>query len=72
MRVPRETHPMFFFRKAWVTALPTQETRIFAAEETQLRRMLSEDLLYEKEDEIYDKVDTPSFTSSAKPRTNSV
>lgn len=34
--------------------------------------MLSEDLLYEKEDEIYDKVDTPSFTSSAKPRTNSV
>ena len=29
---------MFFFRKAWVTALPTQETRIFAAEETQLRK----------------------------------
>ena len=36
--VPRETHPMFFFRKAWVTALPKQETRIFAAEETQLRK----------------------------------
>ena len=54
---------MFFFRKAWVTTRPTQETRIFAAEETQLRkeRMLSEDLLYEKEDEIYDKVDTPLF-----------
>ena len=29
---------MFFFRKAQMTTRPTQETRIFAAEETQLRK----------------------------------
>ena len=40
---------------------PTQETRIFAAEETQPRkeRILSKNLLYEKKEEIYDRIDTP-------------
>lgn len=33
--------------------------------------MLSEDLLYEKEDEIYDKVDTPLFHLIGEAWTNS-
>ena len=50
---------MFFFRKAWVTALPTQETRIFTTEETQLNKGYSAKTCpTKKEDEAYDRIDS--------------